>query len=187
MAALTRTEKRVRDEVEDIASSVQLDIWNIEQYAPGPHRVFLLRSMKNRIIRSEVVIKYAIIDEFLTEIICNYYFHRPDKNGTYRQLWKTKRFRVFVHFLMDETFLLKKLAMVEAITTVPKQVSNAVKRINDARNALAHSLFPENRRRYMKEKKVMYNQADLFSRGGIDEFRRDYEIARKYFHKKVFG
>jgi hypothetical protein len=132
------------------------------------------------------VIKYTIIDELLTDIICDYYFGRP-KGANYGLLWKTEHFRVFVHFLMDKTFLLKKLAMVEAIAVVPKEVTGVINRINDVRNGLAHSLFPENRRRYINDKKVMYNGVDIFGRAGIEEFQKDYEIARKYLSKKVFG
>jgi len=105
----------------------------------------------------------------------------------YRRLWKTKRFKVFVYYLMDETFLLKKLVMIEAITTVPPKVSSAIKRINEVRNALAHSLFPENRRRYMVDKKVTYRGVDLFTVVGVEKFQEDYEIVRQYLAKKVFG
>lgn len=187
MTALTQTEKKLSDEVKDIASAVRMDVWDIEKYVRGPGRVFLLKTMKNKLIRSEVIMRYTVIDEFLTAIICDYYFGSPKTPGDYSQLWKTKRFRVFVHFLMDETFLLKKLAVVEAIAVVPKQVSSVIKSINDVRNALAHSLFPENRRRYMKQKKVTHNGFDVFSRAGIEEFNKDYEVVRKYLVKKVFG
>src|SRR5262245_8944736 len=121
-----------------------MDAKNIERFVPGSQRTFLLHSMIDRLIRGEVVTRYTFVDELLTDIICNYYFKRP-KVGHYGRLWKTKKFQRFVHYLMDETFLLKKLAMVEEILAVPKEVSSAIKRINDTRNALAHSLFPENR------------------------------------------
>ena len=128
-----------------------------------------------------------MIDEFLTDVICDYYFHRPKKSISYSRLWRTKHFKVFVHYLMDETYLLKKLSMVEAIKEVPIEVSKNIKRINDLRNALAHSLFPQNRRRYMPDKKVTYRGVDLFSRAGVIRFREDCDIAYKYFSKKVFG
>jgi len=92
-----------------------------------------------------------------------------------------------MHYLMDETFVLKKLAVVQAIMDVPKQVSSAVKRINDARNAVAHSLFPEQRRRYAEHKKLLYEQADLFSKEGVAKFEIDYETAAVYLMEKSFG
>ena len=164
MAALTPAERRLRSEVEEIASLVELDIWNIEDHEPGPSRAYHLEFMKDKLARSEVIIRYTLIDEFLTDIICDYYFHRRDKKNSYRSLWRTKHFKIFVHFLMDETFLLKKLATVEAITTVPVEVSKAIKRINDVRNAIAHSFYPQNRRRYHDHKKVIYNGVHPSSR-----------------------
>jgi len=165
-----------------------MDVWNIGHYKRGPGRAYALEMMKDKLVRGEVVFRYTFIDELLTEIICDFYFHRP-KTGSvsYRQLWKTKRFRLFVHYLMDEMFPLKKLSMVEAIKAVPTDVSSAIKRINDARNALAHSFFPQNRRRYMADKKVDYKGSNIFTREGVEKFHRDYEIAQKWLAKKVFG
>jgi hypothetical protein len=95
--------------------------------------------MKDKIVRGDVVVKYTVLDELLTDIICDYYFDRNEPH--YARLWKTKRFRVFVHYLMDETYLLKKLTIVHAIRAVPKDVRAAIARINDVRNDLAHSSF----------------------------------------------
>ena len=142
--------------------------------------------MKDKLIRSYIIYQYTFIDEYLTDIICNFYFHRP-KEPHYSKLWKTKRFRIFVHSLMDETFLLKKLTVVEAINDVPVEVSNAIKRINDIRNAMAHSLFPENRRRYMTAKTVGYRGSHLFSLEGIEKFRDDCATAEIWLHKATFG
>jgi hypothetical protein len=187
MTALTKAERKLRYEVEQIASAVEMDVWNIEQHQRGAGRAFHLKVMKDKLVRGEVVIKYALIDEFLTDVICDYYFHRPDKTKSYRSLWKTKKFRTFVHYLMDETFLLKKLSMVEAIMTVPSAVSSPVKRINDVRNAVTHSIFPENRRRYMDAKKVTYNGVDLFTVEGVEKLQQDYEAVRAHFAMRVFG
>ena len=119
-----------------------MDVWNIEDYQ-GEERRYRLQAIKDRLVRSEVILKYALIDEFLTDVICVYYFRKPKRMPTFQYLWRTKHFRVFVHYIMDEMVLLKKLAAVEAITKVPRDVSNAIKPINDLRNAVAHSLFPE--------------------------------------------
>jgi hypothetical protein len=39
----------------------------------------LLRTIKDKLIRSYVIIQYTFVDEYLTDIIRNYYFHRPKK------------------------------------------------------------------------------------------------------------
>jgi hypothetical protein len=184
MVALTRTERKLRAEIEKIASIVSMDVWNIEKFRGN--RITRLRMMKDKFVRAYVIQQYGFIDEYLTDIICNYYFHRP-KEGHYGRLWKTKRFRVFVHYLMDETYPLKKLSMVEAIKDVPADVAKAIRRINDVRNAIAHSLFPENRRRHMADKKLLYQGSDLFTFDGIQKFWLDCKTAETWLHKKTFG
>ncbi len=106
---------------------------------------------------------------------------------SYRKLWKTRRFRIFVHHIMDETSLLKKLTIVDAIRTVPSDVRKTIERINSVRNALAHSFFPQNRRRYMADKKVMYQSAPLFSLDGVRKFREDSKKANDYLLERGFG
>jgi hypothetical protein len=184
---LTRTERRLQAEVRDLALLVEMDFWAIEENYRSQARKGKLKLMIDKLVRSEVIFRYVFIDELLTCVICDYYFHRLKKSVSYRDLWRTKHFKVFVHFLMDETFLLKKLATVEAIKKVPSDVSSSIKRINDVRNALAHSLFPLNRRRYKAEGKVSYRGSDIFSREGMLKFHEDYSIVEKYFLRKVFG
>jgi hypothetical protein len=60
-------------------------------------------------------------------------------------------------------------------------------RINDVRNALAHSFFPENRRRYTPDKKVMYKGVHLFTKEGVQKFEDDFAIASNHLIKRAFG
>jgi len=184
---LTRAERRLQAEVKDIAFLIDMDFWAVEEhYKPG-FRKDKLELMKDKLVRSEIIYRYTLIDEFLTCVICDYYFHRPKKSVSYQRLWRTKHFKVFVHYLMDESFLLKKLSMVDAIKKVPTNVSSNIMRINDVRNALAHSLIPQNRRRYMAEKKVTYRGVPLFSREGVLKFHEDYDVVHDYFWERTFG
>ena len=182
---LTATERKLKAKVEEIAFLINLDFWAIENHYKPEARKATLELMGDKLIRSEVIYCYTMIDEFLTDVICDYYFRRK-KGEHYGRLWRTKHFKAFVHYLMDETFLLKKLSMVEAIKNVPTNVSSSIKRINEVRNAIAHSLFPQNRRRYRVEKKVTYQGAELFSREGVLKLHDDYNVVYKYFEKKVF-
>jgi hypothetical protein len=130
--------------------------------------------------------RHTLLDEFLTNIICDYYFRRKKVQVSYRALWKTKPFKIFVHHLMDETYLLKKMSIVHAIKAIPGDVSSALARINDVRNALTHSFFPAHRRRYMADQKVMYKGVHLFSVEGLERFGEDYNLALKYLVKRGF-
>jgi hypothetical protein len=184
--ALTSKQRRLRKEIEEIASLINMDHWNIDAYDP-PVRTTFLELMKNNLVRSHVIINYTLIDEFLTDIICHYYFRKPKAGYSYKELWRNKKFRIFCQNLMDEIYLPKKLGIVREINDVPKNVSSIIMRINDLRNALAHSFFPENRRQYASHKKVLYSGLDIFSKQGIEKFQEDFGVVREYLHERAFG
>jgi hypothetical protein len=130
--ALSAKQGRLRQEIEDIASELGLDHWNIEDYKPAT-RSLRLEIIKNQLVRSDVVISYTFIDECLTHDICNYYFRPRKKNRKvfdFGKLWRTKQFSIFAHYIMDETYLMKKLAIVNAIKSIPKDVALATKLLN---------------------------------------------------------
>jgi hypothetical protein len=179
LMTLTRKQQRLRTEIEDISSIIWMDHWHIEKYPPKG-RTDLLIVMKDKLVRGEVITKYAVIDELLTMIICNYYFHKSKRELTYRRLWKTRRFAIFNHYIMDEVYLLKKMSIVASMRTIPKEVTKIIARINDLRNALAHSMFPQNRRQHMPHRKVMYQGLDIFTKPGVEKFEEEFQIVRKY-------
>jgi hypothetical protein len=169
-AKLSPKQRRLITEIEDIAASVQMDYWNILEYDEDA-RGYVLEAMKQQLIRGELIMKYTLIDEFLSVIICHFYFKKPKEPFTFTRLWRTKKFQIFAHYFLDETYLLKKMALVNAIKEIPSPVKSAIARINDVRNAVAHSFFPENRRQYKAHKKVMYRDANIFSKEGITSCR----------------
>src|SRR5574341_1320558 len=73
--ALTRTERKLQAEVEAIALLIDMDFWAVEQHYKPKYRKAKLEVMKDKLVRSEVIICYTMIDEFLTDVICDYYFH----------------------------------------------------------------------------------------------------------------
>jgi hypothetical protein len=187
-APLTRKERRLLAEAKAIAVRVRVDVWNVECY----HRKALalyLEIAKDKLIRSEIVNRYVLVDEYLTDIIGNYYFRRKPmkRHSTCGRLWKTKRFKHFVHHLMDARYLIQKMDLVHAIAPIPTKVRNAIHRINDIRNTVAHSLFPQNLRRYMPDKKVMYGGANLFTLDGLETFLADYKLVDDYLTIRLFG
>jgi hypothetical protein len=88
---------------------------------------------------------------------------------------------------MDEQFLLPKARMVDAIKKLPKDINQAIDRINALRNAIAHSLFPENRRQYRATRKVIYQGANVFTLDGFEKVEDDFELVIDYLWKRAFG
>ena len=103
--ALTWHQRRLLREIGQIANIAKVDYPQIQKAYEPDERTTILHVMKDKIVRGDVVVKYTVLDELLTDIICDYYFDRNEPN--YGRLWKTKRFRVFVHYIMDEIYLLK--------------------------------------------------------------------------------
>src|SRR5690348_11440935 len=163
-----------------------MDHWNIEDYEPNS-RTPALQVIKNQLIRGEIITKYALIDEYLTVIICRYFFRKPKQRQTFRQLWRTKRFKVFNHHMMDEIYLLPKIRIVHAIAEVPTEVRGNVERINALRNDIAHSFFPENRKAHMPNKKRLYRGLDIFTKAGVDKFLEDFRVVSNYLGRRAFG
>ena len=184
--ALTTKQKRLASEIREISAIADMDHWDNEKY-PAPLRTTFLELTKNKLIRSEVVLKYAVIDELLAVLVCHEYFPKPRRGQSFRRLWKERRFRIFVHYILDEMYLLAKLRTVHAIKAIPKGVRTNIERINALRNALTHSLFPENRRQYISNKKVIYRGSDIFTREGLTKFEEDFDLVHTYLMGRVEG
>jgi hypothetical protein len=181
---LTPKQRRLQREIEELSELIAMDHWNIAQY-PEEARTDRLGVIKMQLVRGEIIQKYTLIDEFLTVIICHFYFKRPKRNETFRALWKTQKFQVFNHYIMDDTYLLQKMRVVRAIGEIPSEVRNAIERINAVRNGIAHSFFPENRRQYMPYKKVMYRDEDIFTKAGMKKFHEDYDLISAYLWERA--
>jgi len=89
-----------------------------------------------------------------------------------------------VHHVLDEVYLLKKMDLVHAIKPLPSDVIKAIRKINAVRNAFAHSLFPENRKEYRRNKKVLYADSDMRTHEGLKRFLVDYHLAFTYLERR---
>jgi hypothetical protein len=141
-------------------------------------RTTTLELIKNQLIRSSVILKYTLMDEFLTNVVCRYFFGpRP-----FPQLWRTRRFRNFNYFIIEKMYLQQKLDLVKAAHDIPRKVSSDLMQLNDLRNGLVHSFFPENRRL-----KPEWKGKNVFSIEGIEQFMDDMEKLGEFFMRKFFA
>jgi hypothetical protein len=110
-------------------------------------------------------------------VVAKYFFTVPKKKLHFGKLWRTKKFRIFVHHMLDEMYLMKKADIVHAIKPIPRDVRDHLNKLNALRNALAHSFFPENRRENRKTKKVLYAGVDIFTYEGVERFEDDWQAS----------
>ena len=183
-AKLTPKQRRLQTEIEEISAFVHMDHWNILEY-PEESRTTHLELMRRKLILGEIIMKYTLIDEMLSVVICHYYFRRPRRGFSFRELWRTKKFQIFSQYVLDDTYLLNKVKLVRAISEVPPSIRSAIERINALRNAVAHSFFPENRRQYAMHKAIIYQGSNIYSKQGIEKFVDDFQNVNEYLWKRA--
>lgn len=154
---------------------VGIDYWKIQDY-PSDGRTAILESQKNQIIRGEIIMQYTLIDEYLNVLICRYFFSCK-KN--FILLWKTRRFKNFNYYILENLYLGQKLTLVKSIKKIPSNITKNIRAINDLRNSIVHSFFPENRRRC----KPIYKKKQIFSIEGLTLFIEDCGEISNFFCK----
>jgi hypothetical protein len=175
---LTKRQRALREEAEAIARLTNLDFRQLEDKHTDP--TLALKIAIHKMVIAEVVIRYTLLDEILADLIAKYFFGSVD----FPRLWRTKKFTTFVHHVLDEMYLLKKMDMVHAIEPLPSDVIKAIRKIKAVRNAFAHSLFPENRKEHGKNKKVLYGDRDIRTHEGLKSFVTDYRLAFTYLERR---
>src|SRR6266404_8670681 len=176
---LTRTQKHLVVELDQIMVAAGLDYWDIlnRDSEHDEYRTVVLRVITRGIVRGQVVGQYTLIDEQLGSKICHYMFD----NMKFMSLWRTKKFERFNYFILEKMSLLEKLAFVKDVYAVSRAIAADIESINAIRNALAHAFFPENLRAHrMKHgsafRKLVgphYKGVDIFTLQGFDRFLDD--------------
>ncbi len=163
---LTRKQKRLVKELDEIRSLLGLDYEKIDAYEQEA-RTALLERMKDQLIRGDVIVSYTLVDEFLNMKLSRYFFGRK----SFIRLWRTKKFKTFNYHVLEELSLMQKLRFVRTIFNLPKGVIKDIERLNALRNGLAHAFFPEN----LKKSKPFWKNKNIFTLEGIQLFDDDME------------
>lgn len=171
---LTRKQRRLQREVTDLLELLHLapDVSAVGSEWRTTH----LELAKRELIIGAVLRQYLLMDEHLNNEICREFFPRR----AFQELWRTKRFRVFNYHVLERLYVLQKVEFVRARTHLPKKVYRDILALNDVRNALAHSFFPENRR-----VKPLWKGVDIFSKAGFDQFWEDMGEASDVFFARI--
>ena len=161
-----------------------MDHWDITRYPPES-RATRLELIKRKLVRGDIVEKYAYVDELLAVIICNHFFKRRTGEKTFSRLWKTDKFKAFNHYLLDDTYLVGKLRLVRAIGEVPKGIRESIEHLNSLRNAMAHTFFPENRRDHFGKGSLSYKGSDIYTFDGVKKLGDDFRPVIDYLMERV--
>jgi len=186
--SLTAKQKKLIDDLEEIAQIVRVDYWNILQ-RERDSRTAVLEVMKRELIRGEVIGQYTLIDDMLSTELCKYFL--PGKNLIAQ--WKTKLFQRFNYYVIERLYLAQKLAFLKDLYKVPKQISRNIEELNALRNAMAHAFFPENLRAYQMKGRpaprkpivARYKGQDIFTVEGINQFVDDCSEVFTFLYKHL--
>ncbi len=135
----------------------------IERNADDPDAIVpAFNSMSNQIVRSSVVSAYTLIDELLNHEVLKHFFGSGDR---LRRARRTKRFRT-LQIMLQQVFLLQKLALVENFRVVPREISSHIRALNDLRNGVAHSFSLDG----LPAVKRTFKKQDVFTVKGFEFF-----------------
>jgi hypothetical protein len=124
-----------------------------------------LRSMTEQVVRSEVVLEYTTIDMGLSDMITRHFFG----SGRRQRKATSSRRRRTLRLMLQNIYLLQKLAVVRSFKDVPRPIVSKIAAINDVRNGLAHSFFL----RDLPASKRKYKGFSIFDPRGLRAFRKD--------------
>jgi hypothetical protein len=176
---LTKKQRQLVADVKRLISTLGLDPEEIAEDAEPEARTTYLELAKDQITRSAVLLKYVLIDELLSAVMCWHYF---GKSKHFSARWKTKRFKSFNYFIVERLYLLQKLDLVKYVHDIPRWVASDVAALNELRNGIAHSFFPQNRRR-----KPEWKGQSVFTNDGFDRFLDDMQKLTDFFVQRFFA
>ena len=173
---LTRKQSELTQEVNHLLELLKLspDVSEVEPELRTTH----LELAKRGLVISGVLGRYLFTDELLNDVICREFFPR---DRPYPELWRTKKFKAFNYYVLERIYLVQKAELVRNRIRMPKKVYKDLLALNDLRNALAHSFFPENRR-----VKPSWKGSDIFSPSGFEQFWHDMSEISDFFFNRIY-
>jgi hypothetical protein len=175
---LTKKQSGLLREIRQITTRLGLDPEKATE-EDGQDKTIRLALIRERLIRGEVTRAYTMINEFIDCIICGYYFNHDPREPFTRQ-WRTRKFQRFNFHLLEKLYIMQKVDLVREITGMPTKIYKDIAAINDLRNALAHSFFTENLRRY-GPRTAVYKSKDIFTLNGLEAFDEDFAAIFNWF------
>jgi len=163
------------DELRKVYDLLNLDYEKVLT-GPSKDKATKIDIVKNKVIRGQIIVWYTIIDEFLTNRICRYFFGKKKK---FEILWKTKKFQNFNYYIIEQLYLLQKLRLAKSISKIPKNVAADIEKLSVLRNGIAHTFFPEN----LRSSKPNWKGKDVFKFEGIKLLSEDISKIYAVFYR----
>src|SRR5713226_5555455 len=161
----TKKQHRLVEELDALTTRMALNYKDIAKNSDPELRTTALESVKDQLIRSAVILDCVLADEFVSSLVAWYFFGRK---RSFQKQWRTKRFRNFNHYILERLSLTHKLDLVTVAYKLPSPIVSELRALNELRNSLAHSFFPQNRRKAPEWKGQSIYALDAFMRFADD-------------------
>jgi hypothetical protein len=174
---LTAFERRLWIEVDRIlyqnylTPRVVTDFWAGDRDAV----IFHLKQMKERVIRSIVIVHYVELDDVLNRTILKHQFGK-------KLLGRKNKKVSAVEAMLNNLYPQQKLNIVNEFLEIPKHIASHVMALNTLRNSVAHRF---DLAELPKSKRLYKGKYDVFTKRGLDKFKKDMWEVDEFFQPEI--
>ncbi len=171
--SLSAYQRRLWVEVDRILYQNYLTPRTVTDFWKGDNEAIIahLKQMKDRVIRSVVILTYVEVDDLLNRVIMEVLL------GKARRRRSDRRFST-LNAMLDRLYPQQKIDILRSHHKVPDEICRHVMALNTIRNNFAHRYhlaeIPKSRRLY----KGKYN---VFTKKGLEKFQADMWEVSAYF------
>ncbi len=179
---MNQREKKINKDQLEIDSLLKLvNLQKITDKGPSDIYTFTnLEGQKRQLIRMMILESYLQIDAKMSILVTDFLFHHcQDKHEDMVKITNSKEYLVFTDKLLKEMPFIRKVVVIKGFIAVPSDITSNLNKINDLRNAIAHSLIPEN----LGNERVLYKGKKVFSLEGAKLFNKDVSKIMTYLQK----
>lgn len=175
--ALTAYERRLWVEVDRILYQNYLNPRTVTDFWGGDRDAVVagLKQMKERAIRSIVIVKYVELDDVLNRTITRQLLGKPTPH-------RKNRRTITVQAMLDHLYPQQKLDIVRKFREVPKKISSSIMALNTLRNSLAHRF---DLTKVPKSKRLYKGKYDIFTKNGLEKFQEDMWEIDEFFQPET--
>lgn len=172
--SLTKKQSRILNEINEIKKELGIE-FNENNFNSNDEKTAVLESIKDQLIRSEVVTNYTLIDELLGYALAKYFLK---KKVNYRR----GRGKKFNEFILEQLFLVPKIEFVKEKYKIPEDILETLFELNKIRNSVTHSFFPQDRRK----QRPLFKKKNIYTLEGFLFFSKETNKATDYFVKQLY-
>ncbi len=172
---LTSYERRLWVEVDRILYQNYLtprtvtDFWRDDRDAVIWH----LKQMKDRVIRTVVIMRYVELDDLLNHTILKHLLKRGSRTNNKRRT---------VIAMLDRLYPIQKIDIVKTFLKVPATICDHIMALNTIRNSFAHRF---DLKEIPKSKRLYKGKHDLFTKKGLKKFEDDMFEIDEFFRPEI--